>query len=180
MHQCTYLCTKQNSRRRRCRRRAIATIFNTNLLFILSYFFGPPQPVLLFVNSAVTWTNGPEDRFFCGLKWDDADCQKRQHCPSGDSEECEGFEDGVKCFANTSCDTRYGHGDWFVPGQAPNQSPGGTGRPTFEGTSDVASDHYWCGVGVDDARKTCGSFDTYCPSGTSGECPQGQVCYHNM
>jgi len=142
------------------------------------------------------WTNGPEDRFFCGMKWDDEDCQGRQHCPSGRSEECEGNEDGVKCFANTNCDTRYGHGDWFqgytnttgagaaatntTGAAAPKQSPGGTPRPTYTGQSDDPSDHYWCGVSLDDARNNCGKYFYHCPGGTSDECPQGNICFHDV
>lgn len=161
----------------RKRRYNATTIFNTatnlNLLALYILLFG------FFVDSA-TWTGGPEDNFFCGYKWDDSDCQKRQHCPSGRDEFCEGFEDGIKCFANTNCDTKFGHGDWFVPGQAPNQSPGRTDRPTYTGKSDNATDHYWCGVGLEDAKNRCGSFDTWCPSGDSGECPQGSACYPDM
>lgn len=145
-----------------------------NLLLGIILLFGPS--LIRFVDSAV-WTNGPEDRFFCGFKWDDKDCQKRQHCPSGRSEDCEGFENGIKCFANTNCDTRYGDGDWFVPGQPPRQSPGGTSRPTYGEKSDDKTDHYWCGVGMDDARNQCG---THCPGGTSSECPPGNICYHDI
>ena len=130
---------------------------------------------------AAVWTNGPEDRYFCGYKWDDKDCRTRQHCPSGMSSECE-FEDlGMKCFANTQCDTRFGHGDWFVSGKAPNQAPGGGGggssRPTYTGRSDNPIDHYWCGVGLADANSKCG---VPCPGGVSSECPQGNACYHDV
>ena len=163
---------------KRRRGRASSAIFNLASLHMICVIF------ILFAIShcnnlanAAVWTNGPEDRFFCGFKWDDDDCQSRQHCPSGRSEECEGSEDGIKCFANTNCDTRYGHGDWFVPGQAPKQSPGGSGRPTFTGKSDDLTDHYWCGVGLDDAREKCG---VHCPSGTSAECPQGNICFHDV
>ena len=127
------------------------------------------------VHSAV-WTNGPEDSFFCGFKWDDKDCQKRQHCPSGDSEECEGNEDGIKCFANTNCDTRFGDGDWFVSGKPPKQSPGGSNRPTYTGKSENITDHYFCGVSLDDARNQC-DFEYWCPSGASADCPQGNICF---
>mmetsp|Transcript_19176 Transcript_19176/g.34598 ORF Transcript_19176/g.34598 Transcript_19176/m.34598 type:complete len:287 (-) Transcript_19176:944-1804(-) len=148
--------------------------------YILALLFSTTS--LQQVNSAV-WTNGPEDRFFCGYKWDDADCQKRQHCPTGRSEECTGFENGVKCFANTDCDTRFGDGDWFT-GEPPNQSPGvgggGTDRPTYEGRSEDVTDYYWCGVGMDDARKKCGIWDHHCPGGTSAECPAGNICYHDV
>ena len=159
----------------RKRRRPIATspIPSISIRACLGLLLSTTAPL----SRSAVWTNGPEDRFFCGLKWDESDCQKRQHCPSGRSEDCEGHEDGVKCFANTNCDTRFGHGDWFVPGQAPKQSPGGTNRPSFGGTSEEASDHYWCGVGLDDAKKRCG---THCPGGVSSECPQGSICYHNV
>ena len=121
---------------------------------------------------------GPEDHFFCGYKWDDPGCQSRQHCPSGRSEECEGSMDGVKCFANTNCDTRYGDGDYFVPGQPPKQSPaGGSNRPTYSGMSENATDYYWCGVSLEDAADMC---DTHCPSGASSECPHGKICFFNV
>lgn len=152
-----------------------ATIFNPkfmNLLLGLYLLLFGSSPSL--VNSAV-WTNGPEDKFFCGFKWDDEDCQKRQHCPSGDTLECVGNEDGVKCFANTQCDTRYGHGDSFEGGpEPPKESPGGTERPTYGGKSEDETDHYWCGVTLDDARVKCG---THCPSGSNTECPEGNICF---
>ena len=155
------------------RRRGTATV----LAYILSY-------VLIFGtrDAAYAFTNGPEDKFFCGLKWDDAsDCQSRQHCPTGRSEECEGFEEGVKCFANTACDAKLGHGEWFVPGQypvsggSPVQSPGGTSRPTFTGTSLNITDHYWCNVPLADPK-----CEVHCPGGTSGECPNGEICFHDV
>ena len=163
--------------RYRKRKRAVinTTIYKALVIYLI--FIAATISSYYIVANAAVWTNGPEDRFFCGIKWDDANCQSRQHCPSGRSEECEGHEDGVKCFANTNCDTRYGDGDWYVPGKPPKQSPGGTERPTFDGQSEEASDHYWCGVGLDDAKESCG---THCPSGTSSDCPQGNVCYHNV
>ena len=123
-----------------------------------------------------TWTGGPEDTFFCGYKWDDPDCLTRQHCPSGRNEECELFADGQKCFANSPCDTRYGDGSGFVPGQAvttsnssisPMASPAssGTPRPAYTGVSDDPTDHRWCGVGLDEAM-TCLQ---HCPSGETCE-----------
>ena len=133
---------------------------------------------------AAVWTNGPEDNYFCGYNWDDEDCRSRQHCPSGMSTECEFQDLGMKCFANTQCDTRYGHGDWFVSGKAPNQAPGGKGgsgggssRPTYTGKSDNPVDHYWCGVGLADANSKC---EVPCPGGVSSECPQGNACYHDV
>ncbi|KAL3776900.1 hypothetical protein ACHAW5_011022 [Stephanodiscus triporus] len=150
-------------------RRSIAmTIVRIALCYVL--LFGMRD----FANA---FTNGPEDKYFCGWKWDDADCQSRQHCPTGRSEECDGFDEGVKCFANSQCDAKLGHGAGFVPGEPPKQSPGGTSRPTFTGKSDNITDHYWCGVGLDDAINKCG---VHCPSGTSNECPQGHICYHDV
>eukprot|EP00804_Cyclotella_cryptica_P010703 CCRYP_005498-RC/>CCRYP_005498-RC protein AED:0.05 eAED:0.05 QI:373/0.81/0.91/1/0.54/0.58/12/4229/1098 len=134
------------------------------------------------------WTGGPEDTFFCGYKWDDPDCLTRQHCPSGQNEECELFADGQKCFANSPCDTRYGDGSGFVPGQAvatsnssvssPMATPSTpvTPRPTFTGVSDDPTDHRWCGVGLDEA-KTCVQ---HCPSGETSECPQGMICFPDI
>jgi len=131
----------------------------------------------------VTITNTDSDTYFCGYKWDDPGCKARQHCPSGRNELCEGFADGVKCFANTNCDTKFGDGVDFVsgipppppppPGTAPATVPR-TPRPTYTGKSDDPTDHYWCGVGLDDARNKC---IQHCPGGTSAECPQGHICY---
>ena len=146
----------------------IATVLIHIVLCVLLFGTGD------FVNA---FTNGPEDKYFCGWKWDDADCEVRQYCPSGRSEECDGHEEGVKCFANSPCDVKLGHGEGFVPGGPPKQSPGGTSRPSFAGKSDNITDHYWCGVGMDDAISKCG---VHCPGGTSNECPQGHICYHDM
>ena len=148
---------------------------------LLALLFAAAPPPRASVRGAV-WTNGPEDGFFCGWSWDQEDCLSRQHCPSGLSEDCEGADEGVKCFANSGCDTRHGHGDAFVSsgGSAPPRPAPTTPRPTFGDASDDPADYYWCGVGIDDARENCGSFDRYCPSGTSSECPQGNICYHDM
>mmetsp|Transcript_47574 Transcript_47574/g.101088 ORF Transcript_47574/g.101088 Transcript_47574/m.101088 type:complete len:1167 (+) Transcript_47574:165-3665(+) len=179
---CTAIHTTESMGRRK-RRSADARTFGerspaARALLLCSPLFGAPPSLL--VESAV-WTNGPEDRFFCGYKWDDPDCRSRQHCPSGESEECEGHEElGLKCFANTNCDTRFGDGDWFVSGEPPKQSPGGTERPTYSGRSDDDTDYYWCGVGMDDARNKCGKFENHCPGGASSECPPGNICYHNI
>lgn len=128
-------------------------------------------------------TNGPEDKFFCGWSWDDEDCASRQHCPSGRSEECDGFEEGQKCFANTECDVKVGHGSWYAglePGaqrpRPPRPSPGGTERPVY-GRSDDPTDHYFCGISMDDAINKCA---THCPSGQSVECPHGELCFFDV
>lgn len=129
------------------------------------------------------FTNGPEDTYFCGYKWDDANCDERQHCPSGRSEDCEGADtDGVKCFANSPCDAKLGHGAHWVVGTPPKASPGGSSQPTYTGKSDNVTDHYWCGVGVDDAINKCKSMtsENHCPGGTSGECPDGNICFHDI
>ena len=154
------------------KRRNIVVFFHTLSMLILSLLFGTND-----FASAANWTMGPEDHFFCGYKWDDPGCQTRQHCPTGRSEECEGSTDGVKCFANTNCDTRYGDGDWFVPGQAPKQSPGGTSRPSFSEMSENVTDYYWCGTTLDNAAEMC---DTHCPSGSSSDCPFGKICFFNV
>ena len=151
------------------KKRNIAIICNAFSVLIFSLVVG--------MNDSANFTMGPEDRYFCGLKWDDPGCQSRQHCPTGRNEECEGFADGVKCFANTNCDTRYGDGDYFVPGQAPKESPGASNRPTYSGISENATDHYWCGVSLDNAADMC---DTHCPSGSSSECPHGKICFFNV
>lgn len=164
------------TRRRRHRRRA--NIQYLMLAFLSLHF--------ILVKGAVI-TNGPEDKFFCGWEWDDEDCPTRQHCPSGRSEECDGFEEGQKCFANTKCDTKFGHGDWYTgleegsSGQnkprPPRPSPGGTARPVYEGKSDDPTDHYFCGISIDDARNKCA---TNCPSGQSIQCPQGEICFFDV
>ena len=152
------------------KRRNAAVLCNGLSMLLFSLLIGS--------NDSANFTMGPEDHFFCGYKWDDPGCQSRQHCPSGRSEECEGSMDGVKCFANTNCDTRYGDGDYFVPGQPPKQSPaGGSNRPTYSGMSENATDYYWCGVSLEDAADMC---DTHCPSGASSECPHGKICFFNV
>ena len=172
----TDVSNEQQSRRYKRRRRTTTTNTIMNKSSFL-YFLLSSSTIILPTQSAI-WINGPEDRFFCGYKWDDDNCQSRQHCPTGRSEECEGNEDGIKCFANTNCDTRYGDGDWFVSGETvPQQSPGGSSKPTYTGKSPLKTDHYWCGVGLDDAKSKCG---VHCPKGTSGECPQGEICYHEV
>lgn len=66
----------------------------------------------------VTWSNGPEDKFFCGLVWDEPDCAARQNCRSGRDDECEGSDThGIKCFAETNCDTKFGGAAAWVSGQ---------------------------------------------------------------
>ena len=171
---------EQQSRLRYKRRRRTTTTNTTmNKSSFLYLLLSSSTKIILPTQSAI-WINGPEDRFFCGYKWDDDNCQSRQHCPTGQSEECEGNdEDGIKCFANTNCDTRHGDGDWFVSGETvPKQSPtGGSSKPTYTGKSPLKTDHYWCGVGLDDAKSKCG---VHCPKGTSGECPQGEICYHEV
>ena len=160
---------------------------------------------------AVTWSNGPEDKFFCGLAWDELDCATRQNCRSGRDEECEGHEThGIQCFANTDCDTKMGgaaafvsgvldrpkeptmspnvvdfeslvEGGLFVPTKSPVEAGGPTYIPTefpiapppdFEGPSDDPTDHWWCGIGIDNANKKC---EVHCPN--SSECPLGEICY---
>jgi hypothetical protein len=119
------------------------------------------------------FTNGPEDTYFCGYKWDDTNCDERQHCPSGRSEDCDGADtDGVKCFANSPCDAKLGHGANWVVGTPPKAS----------GKSDNVTDHYWCGIGVDDAINKCKSMtsENHCPGGTSSECPDGHICFHDI
>ena len=129
------------------------------------------------------FTNGPEDTYFCGYKWDDTNCDERQHCPSGRSEDCDGADtDGVKCFANSPCDAKLGHGANWIVGTPPKASPGGSSQPTYAGKSDNVTDHYWCGVGVDDAINKCKSMtsENHCPGGTSSECPDGHICFHDI
>jgi hypothetical protein len=167
---CSMMCSKQ-----RRRRRTISPLLAYLLLSILLSL----QFILV---RGITSTNGPEDKFFCGWNWDDEDCASRQHCPSGRSEECDGFEEGQKCFANTECDVKLGHGEWYTelpPGQRPRPprpSPGGTERPVY-GKSEDPTDHYFCGVSLDDAINRCG---THCPSGMSAHCPHGELCFFDV
>ena len=164
-----------NSMRRRRRRNVISSLVAyLSLSILLSLQF-------ILARGAVS-TNGPEDKFFCGWNWDDEGCQSRQHCPSGRSEECDGFEEGQKCFANTECDVKFGHGQWYTglePGQKPRPpkpSPGGTERPVY-GKSEDPTDHYFCGISIDDAINKCA---THCPSGQSIQCPQGEICFFDV
>lgn len=60
------------------------------------------------------------------------------------------------------------------PGTAPATVPR-TPRPTYTGKSDDPTDHYWCGVGLDDARNKC---IQHCPGGTSGE--SRYATYHQL
>jgi hypothetical protein len=150
---------------------ASAQVNSTILLLLLSTIHA----------ATVEWTGGPEDTFFCGFKWDEEGCLQRQHCPSGRNEECEFFEEGQKCFANSPCDARYGDGSGWVPGKdfkPPMNSPSVplTPRPTYTGVSDDPTDHMWCGVGLDEAR-TCVQ---HCPSGKVEECPQGMICFPDI
>ena len=163
-------CTQQR------RRRSISPLIAyLSLSILLSLQF-------ILARGAVS-TNGPEDKFFCGWSWDDEDCASRQHCPSGRSEECDGFEEGQKCYANTECDVKVGDGSWYEgwePGdprpRPPRPSPGGTERPVY-GKSDNPSDHYFCGVSLDDAINKCA---THCPTGMAAQCPHGELCFFDV
>ena len=163
----------------------------------------------------VTWSNGPEDKYFCGYAWDDPDCASRQNCRSGRSEDCEGhLSHGVECFANTDCDTKFGGAAAFIEGRfddldlgvptvyptevlevdfdslvdglfTPTSSPVKPGGPTviptevpigappdFVGLSDEPRDHWYCGIGIEDASSKC---MTHCPQMFG--CPMGEICY---
>eukprot|EP00986_Skeletonema_menzelii_P019060 scaffold27058_cov151-Skeletonema_menzelii.AAC.4 len=161
----------------RQRRRTISPLIVCLSISILSLQF------ILTSGALLSSTNGPEDKFFCGWNWDDEDCATRQHCPSGRSEECDGFENGQKCFANTECDVKVGDGSWYAgyePGaprpRPPRPSPGGTERPVY-GRSDDPTDHYFCGKSMDDAINKCA---THCPSGQSVQCPHGELCFFDV
>lgn len=156
----------------------------------------PVSPLIAFLSLSITLSlqfilvsgnslakNTPEDKFFCGWTWDDEDCQKRQHCPSGKDEDCDAFEFGMKCFANTECDVKKGDGSWYEPYEPgdprprpPRPSPGGTERPVY-GKSDNPSDHYFCGKSFDDANNKCAN---HCPSGMSAHCPYGELCFFDV
>ena len=195
---CMLITTKASVRRKR-RRLSTSTTTATFLMFTHLIFF--PRPTPIFVRGyEITWNNGPEDKFFCGFKWDDPDCSHRQNCRTGKHEECEGFAFGEKCFANTNCDTKYGGGHSFVPGMydvtySPTPVPtlnenaptmaSMTLRPTIIPTevpirppdplpmpSDDLTDHWFCGFGIDNANEHCA---VHCPN--ANECPVGQICY---
>ena len=145
----------------------------------------------------VTWNFGPEDHFFCGHAWDDYNCSTRQNCRSGKSEECIGFSRGETCFKDTPCDSASGGGHEFsedlydtdiptfnptIYQPQPTEQPQTTGPtliptdvpigppPDFDWPSDDPSDHWFCGVGIDDANEKCG---IHCPK--ASECPMGQI-----
>ena len=140
----------------------------------------------------ITWNNGPEDNYFCGTTYDDpsTDCSLRQNCRSGRDDECDGYADnlGVKCFADTPCDSKKGGGAAFVPHSttsvlgvptlgpatttANNASSFTTTNTNYEHISDAPSDHWFCGIGFDDAETRC---EVHCPNQTG--CPIGEICY---
>lgn len=57
-------------------------------------------------------------------------------------------------------------GPTLIPTDVPIGPP-----PDFE-PSDDPSDHWFCGLGIDDANEKC---KIHCPS--ASECPVGQICY---
>lgn len=145
----------------------------------------------------ITWNFGPEDHFFCGMAWDDYNCPIRQNCRSGKSEECLGFLQGETCFKDTPCDSAQGGGhdfsaelhETYIPTfsptiyvDKPTNMPVTSGPtliptdvpigppPDFVWPSDNPSDHWYCGIGIDDANERCG---IHCP--TASECPVGQI-----
>jgi hypothetical protein len=138
----------------------------------------------------ITWNNGPEDNYFCGTTYDDpsTDCSLRQNCRSGRDDECDGYADniGIKCFADTPCDSKKGGGAAFVPhsttsvlggGSIPTVGPTTTAaaansNTNYEHISDAPSDHWFCGIGFDDAETRC---EVHCPHQTG--CPIGEICY---
>ncbi len=159
-------------------------------------FFHPAKtmPMMMMTMMAhgyvITWNNGPEDKFFCGTSFDDTttDCTLRQNCRSGRDDECDGYADnlGIKCFAETPCDSKNGGGSAFVPhstagflGSVPTGGPtaasaasSSTADSNYEHTSDDPSDHWFCGIGFDDAEERC---EVHCPYQTG--CPVGEICY---
>ena len=147
------------------------------------------QAKILAHSYLITWNNGPEDRYFCGKTYDDpsVNCTERQNCRSGRDDECEGYENGMKCFAETPCNSMYGGGASFVSDstnvtgttsnpvggendEASDAVPSPSGN--VESTSDLPSDHWFCGFGFDDANARC---KVHCPNLTG--CPTGEICY---
>lgn len=55
----------------------------------------------------------------------------------------------------------------MIPTEVPIGPP-----PPLDYPSEDATDHWYCGVGIDDANEKCGQ---HCP--TASECPIGQICY---
>ena len=135
--------SKHNIKRRRHHRLPFSKSAPSTPLLLFLYtaitattHFTPHQTL---TNAAVvTWTNGPEDNFFCGYSWDDPpDCSRRQNCRSGRDDECEGYEThGVQCFANTECDTKMGGAAAWEPGMIskmePTATPSGIGQVNFD------------------------------------------------
>ena len=187
------------------RKRPLLYITSTTTLLSLQPIHGAP-PKSAPSPYTVTWNFGPEDHFFCGQAWDDYNCSTRQNCRSGKSEECAGFDRGETCFKDTPCDSAKGGGHDFsyalYETEIPTFSPTiFVGMPTMEPMtrgptemptdypigpppdlvwpSEEPSDHWFCGVGIDDANERCG---LHCPNAI--ECPIGQIvslrCIYNV
>ncbi len=138
----------------------------------------------------ITWNNGPEDKYFCGTSYDEpsVDCKVRQNCRSGRDDECEGYDanNGIKCFAETPCDSKNGGGSAYVShtpviindagtNSTTNSSEMATSTTTTASTTPIAkdpSDHWFCGIGFKDANERC---EVHCPYQTG--CPTGEICY---
>eukprot|EP00804_Cyclotella_cryptica_P028153 CCRYP_011028-RA/>CCRYP_011028-RA protein AED:0.13 eAED:0.13 QI:434/1/0.6/1/0.5/0.4/5/3085/1111 len=182
---------KSAVRRKRPLPSATATKSSTALLLALFLPLTAPY--------TVTWNFGPEDHFFCGFSWDDPACSTRQNCRSGKSEECDGFARGEVCYKDTPCDSAAGGGRDYVEGKwntviptfsptiveaMPTATPATIGPtliptefpigppPDLDYPSDDPTDHWYCGIGIDDANERC---SVHCPS--ASECPVGQICY---
>ncbi len=122
---------------------------------------------------------------FCGISWAEAStsCPSRQNCPSGQSDEC--ITPGHECWAFTECDTRNGEdGALFSEAHgvtgAENLAAVGVGAVASGGFVDLdkpsydETDHYFCGVGYEDAVSRC---ESHCPSGNLNDCPPGEICF---
>ena len=187
---------KSHVRRKRPRPTS-SLLFTTLLLNNTNFLIQAAAPKSSPSTYTVTWNHGPEDHFFCGQSWDDYNCPTRQNCRSGKSEECAGFFRGETCFKDTPCDSAKGGGREFSydlydtdiptfsptiyvgvptlepmtrgPTEMPTDYPIGP-PPDLVWPSENPSDHWFCGVGIDDANERCG---LHCPS--ASECPVGQI-----
>lgn len=176
-------CRRNRRRRRRSRLPSLLLSLFLSLHPHLHHHNHHHQSIMTMLAQGyvITWNNGPEDNYFCGTTYDDptTDCTLRQNCRSGRDDECDGYADGIgiKCFADTPCDSKEGGGSAFVPHSTasiliPTNSPAAAGTDDYEHISDHPSDHWYCGIGFDDAESRC---EVHCPNQTG--CPTGELCY---